>query len=231
MKVFAISDLHLSTAVEKPMDIFGDGWQNHFEKISADWNEKVTDDDVVLIGGDISWGISIEESAPDFALIEKLPGKKILLRGNHDYYWNSVSKMRLAFPNFKFLQNDCIRMQNLLVAGTRGWNMLTADSTDDDKKIYAREIIRLRLSLDSMKEMRTDEDTVVALLHYPPFNATYDDSDITEILKEYKVDKVLYGHLHGKNVRVTPVVNKDGIQYYLTSCDLIDNKLVEIAEL
>ncbi|MCQ2602332.1 MAG: metallophosphoesterase [Clostridia bacterium] len=231
MNVYAISDLHLSTAVEKPMDIFGDGWQNHFEKISANWKSKVTDDDVVLIGGDISWGISIEEAAPDFALLKDLPGKKIVLRGNHDYYWNSVSKMRLAFPDFKFLQNNCIRMRNLLVVGTRGWNLLTADSTDEDKKIYEREIIRLKLSLDSMKEMRTDEDTVVALLHYPPFNAAYDNSEITEILKEYKVDKVLYGHLHGKNVRVTPVVNKDGISYYLTSCDLVDNKLIEVAKL
>ncbi|MBO7326955.1 MAG: metallophosphoesterase, partial [Clostridia bacterium] len=98
MKVFAISDLHLSSSVNKPMDIFGPGWDNYFEKITADWKSKVGDDDVVLIGGDISWGISIEEASSDFALLSALPGKKVVLRGNHDYYWNSLSKLRTAFP-------------------------------------------------------------------------------------------------------------------------------------
>lgn len=231
MKVFAISDLHLSTAVEKPMDVFGDGWQNHFEKISADWISKVAPDDVVLLGGDISWGISIEEAAPDYALIQALPGKKVVLRGNHDYYWNSLSKMREAFPDFIFLQNNCIRIDKLLIAGTRGWTIPSTDSTDEDKKIFARELIRLEISMDYMSKQRTDEDYVVALLHYPPFEADYCDSEVTAILEKYKVDTVLYGHLHGKKVRVNPSVEKNGINYVLTSCDLINNTLVQVTEL
>ena len=228
MKVFAISDLHLSTAVHKPMDVFGADWDNYFEKITADWNEKVTDEDVVLIGGDISWGISIEEAAPDFALLSALPGRKVVLRGNHDYYWNSLGKMRTAFPDFLFLQNNCIRIGNLLVAGSRGWTIPTNDSSAEDVKIYQRELLRLKMSLDAMKEQRCDEDNVVALLHYPPFDVLFNDSEVTALLEEYKVDKVLYGHLHGKNARVNPVVNKNGISYHLTSCDLIGNKLIEV---
>ena len=228
MKVFAISDLHLSTAVHKPMDVFGTYWDNYIEKITADWKEKVTDEDVVLIGGDISWGISIEEAAPDFALLSALPGRKVVLRGNHDYYWNSLGKMRTAFPDFLFLQNNCIRIGNLLVAGSRGWTIPTNDSSAEDVKIYQRELLRLKMSLDAMKEQRCDEDNVVALLHYPPFDVLFNDSEVTALLEEYKVDKVLYGHLHGKNARVNPVVNKNGISYHLTSCDLIGNKLIEV---
>ena len=106
MKVFAISDLHLSTAVEKPMDIFGDGWQNHFAKISEDWQSKVTDDDLVLLGGDMSWGLTTEQASPDYALVQQLKGKKYVVKGNHDYYWNSLSKMRAIFPDFNFVQNN-----------------------------------------------------------------------------------------------------------------------------
>ena len=228
MKVFAISDLHLSTAVHKPMDVFGADWDNYFEKITADWKEKVTDEDVVLIGGDISWGISIEEAAPDFALLSALPGRKVVLRGNHDYYWNSLGKMRTAFPDFLFLQNNCIRIGNLLVAGSRGWTIPTSDSSAEDVKIYQRELLRLKMSLDAMKVQRCDEDNVVALLHYPPFDVLFNDSEVTALLEEYKVDKVLYGHLHGKNARVNPAVNKNSICYLLTSCDLIGNKLIEV---
>ncbi len=228
MKVYAISDLHLSSAVDKPMDVFGTEWDNYFEKITADWNAKVTNEDVVLIGGDISWGISIEEATPDFALLSALPGKKVVLRGNHDYYWNSLGKMRTAFPDFLFLQNNCIRISNLLIVGSRGWNIPTKDSTSDDVKIYQRELIRLKMSLDAMKEQRCDDDKVIALLHFPPFDVLFNDSEVTSLLQEYKVDKVLYGHLHGKNARVNPIVNKNGIDYMLTSCDLIGNKLIEV---
>ena len=123
MKVYAISDLHLSFAVDKPMDIFGDGWQDHFEKVKADWLEKVTPEDAVLLGGDISWGISVAEAAPDYAALAELPGRKIVLRGNHDYYWSTLSKMRAAFPDFDFVQNNCVRAGDVLVAGSRGWTL------------------------------------------------------------------------------------------------------------
>ena len=106
MKVFAISDLHLSNAVEKPMDIFGDGWQNHFAKISEDWTSKVADGDLVLLGGDMSWGLTIDEAKPDYDEIAKLKGQKYVVKGNHDYYWSSLGKMRSNFPDFNFIQHN-----------------------------------------------------------------------------------------------------------------------------
>ncbi len=237
MKVFAISDLHLSTSVEKPMDIFGDGWQNHFEHISADWNARVSADDIVLLGGDISWGITIDEARADYAIISSLPGKKVVVKGNHDLYWNSLSKMRTAFPEFDFLQNNAYRYKaendskGIVVAGTRGWNLPGKDFSAQDEKIYQRELIRIDLSLSYAKSKIQEGDKLVVMMHYPPFDATYGDSEFTKIFEKYGVDVVLYGHLHGKNVRVTRKLEKNGTSYYLTSCDLIDNRLIEICDL
>ena len=237
MKVFAISDLHLSTSVEKPMEIFGDGWQNHFEHISADWKARVSADDLVLLGGDMSWGITIDEARADYALVSSLPGKKVVVKGNHDLYWNSLSKMRASFPEFDFLQNNAYRYKSdqdshgIVVAGTRGWNLPGKDFTAQDEKIYQRELIRIDLSLSYAKSKLQEGDKLIVMMHYPPFDATYGESEFTKIFEKYGVDVVLYGHLHGKNVRVTRKVEKNGIIYYLTSCDLIDNKLIEICDL
>ena len=238
MKVFAISDLHLSTSVEKPMDIFGDGWQNHFEHISADWKQKVSADDIVLLGGDMSWGITIDEARADYELVSALPGKKAVVKGNHDLYWNSLSKMRAAFPEYDFLQNNAYRYyhvgdsKGVVVAGTRGWNLPSGkDFTEQDKKIYERELIRIDLSLSYAQNKRQDGDLLVVMMHYPPFDATYDESEFTKIFEKYGVNVVLYGHLHGKNARVKPHVSKNGVDYLLTSCDLVDNKLIEVCDL
>lgn len=228
MKVFAISDLHLSFAVEKPMDIFGDGWQNHFERVSEDWRARVGEEDLVLLGGDISWGMNTEQAAPDYAAIAALPGKKAVVKGNHDLYWGSLSKMQTAFPEFAFLQNNCLRFENVLVVGSRGWTIPTEESDAHDVAIYRRELIRLELSLSHAERVRTPDDKVVAMLHYPPFDAKYADSEVTELLAKHRVDAVTYGHLHGKNSRVTPVLEKQGIKYYITSCDLVANTLVRI---
>lgn len=228
MKVFAISDLHLSFAVEKPMDIFGDGWQNHFERVSEDWRARVGEEDLILLGGDISWGMNTEQAAPDYAAIAALPGKKAVVKGNHDLYWGSLSKMQTAFPEFAFLQNNCLRFENVLVVGSRGWTIPTEESDAHDVTIYRRELIRLELSLSHAERVRTPDDKVVAMLHYPPFDAKYADSEVTELLTKHRVDAVTYGHLHGKNSRVTPVLEKQGIKYYITSCDLVANTLVRI---
>lgn len=228
MKVFAISDLHLSHAVEKPMDIFGDGWLNHFERVCEDWRARVSEDDLVLLGGDMSWGINLEQAAPDYAAVAALPGKKAVVKGNHDLYWTAVSRMRTAFPGFSFIQNDCVRFGEYLVAGSRGWSIPCETSEAQDVKIYRRELIRLELSLTAMKKMRTEGDKVIAMLHFPPFDAKYTDSEVTALLERYDIDTVTYGHIHGKNVRVTPVVEKHGISYHLTSCDLVGNTLVRI---
>ena len=252
MKVFAISDLHLSSAVEKPMNIFGTSWDNHFEKISEDWRSKVGKDDLVLLGGDMSWGMTIDEAKPDYALVSALNGRKIVVKGNHDLYWNSLLKMQQSFPDFDFLQNNAYRIspslhdnlqseaQNIdlegngkgvVVAGTRGWNIPSNDTDDADIKIFNRELIRLELSLKQAQKLRVDGDVLIVMLHYPPFEANFADTAVTELLEKYNADFVLYGHLHGKNVRVKPKVVKNGITYVLTSCDLIDYKLTEVCEI
>lgn len=228
MNVFAISDLHLSESVEKPMDIFGGEWEGHFGKIKEDWEERVTDGDLVLIGGDTSWGLKLEEAKADFDLIQRLPGKKIVIRGNHDYWWSSLKKITDAFPHFTFLQNNSVKIGNFVIAGTRGWTIANDKSSDEDKKIFSRELQRLRLSLDDAVKKAVEGDIIIALMHFPPFDADLKETEVTKILEEYRVNIATYGHLHGKNARVMPKVVKNNISYYLTSCDLIGNRLVKL---
>ena len=230
MKRFAISDLHLSTVCQKPMDIFGKAWENYFDIIRQDWQEKVTEDDIVLLPGDFSWAMRMDEALADFERVADLPGTKVILRGNHDYWWNTISQVRTSIPKgFFALQNDCLRFGNLLVCGTRGWVCPDGDNlSDDDKKIYLREVERLKLSLADMQRKRTSEDKVVAIFHYPPFNGRYEDSEFTKLLIQNDVHIAVYGHLHGKDCRASLFMKRFGIDCYLTSCDLVSNKLVEI---
>ena len=209
MKVFAISDLHLSSAVGKPMDIFGDGWLNHFERVRENWLSLIGEDDLVLLGGDMSWGLTIEEAAPDYAAVAELPGQKVVVKGNHDYYWTSLGKMQAAFPSFGFVQNNCLRRGKFLITGTRGWNLPSEDSSEHDLKIYRRELLRLELSLKCAEKTKTEDDVVIAMLHYPPFDAKYGDSEVTALLEKYGVRTVTYGHLHGKNARVVSAADAD----------------------
>lgn len=258
MKIFAISDLHLSKAVEKPMDVFGDGWDNHFAKISQNWLQSVSEGDVVLLGGDMSWGMTIEEALPDYEDVAALPGIKVVVKGNHDYYWNSLNKMRQNFKGFHFVQNNALRIDSdgnvaeyfdsldrrskkqtppaisgkgIVIAGSRGWTLAKDSVEEADKKIYANELSRLKTSLSAARGCMQEGDLLIALLHYPPFDAEYHDSEVTALLEEYGVKYALYGHLHGKNARVTPRLQKHGITYLLTSCDLISNKLIEVAQI
>lgn len=234
MKIFAISDLHLSGAVDKPMDVFGDGWQNHFEKISVNWRQKVGEGDVVLLGGDMSWGMNIDEAAVDYDAVAALPGRKIVIKGNHDFYWNSLAKIRKRFVGFDFLQNDAIRIscgeKGAVIAGSRGWN-IPSEGDVEDAKIFNRELIRLKLSLDCARRIMHKGDEIIALLHFPPFGADLADTAVTQILEEYGVKYALYGHLHGKNVRVVTRFCRRGTEYILTSCDLVGFDLVDVCEL
>ncbi len=230
MKVYAISDLHLSTVCGKPMDIFGKAWENYFELISADWKEKVTDEDVVLLPGDFSWAMRMEDALPDFERVADLPGSKVILRGNHDYWWNTLSQVRSLIPKgFYALQNDCLRFGDVLICGTRGWTCPDGDNlTAEDKKIYLREIERLKLSIASMQKQRKPTDKVIAITHFPPFNGRYDESEFTKQFVLADIDTVVYGHLHGKDCRANLQFKKFGINFYLTSCDLTGNKLTRI---
>ena len=230
MKVFAISDLHLSTNCQKPMDIFGKSWVNYFELICADWKAKVSQDDVVLLPGAFSWAMRMEDALADFELVAQLPGKKVILRGNHDYWWNTLSQVRNAIPkDFFALQNDCLRFGDVLICGTRGWVCPDGDNLNaEDKKIYLREVERLKLSIASMQKQRQPEDRVIAIMHYPPFNGRYEDSDFVKQFVQADIKTVVYGHLHGKDCRSNLYMKKFGIDFYLTSCDLVGNVLTEI---
>lgn len=230
MKVFAISDLHLSTVCNKPMDVFGKSWENYFEQICADWKEKVSEEDLVILAGDFSWAMRMEEALPDFECVAKLPGRKVILRGNHDYWWNTISQVRNSIPQgFFALQNDCLRFGDVLICGTRGWVCPDGDNlSDEDKKIFLRETERMKLSIAAMQKMRQEGDKVIAVMHYPPFNGRYDDSEFVRQFVANDVHCVVYGHLHGKDCRANLKMKKYNIDFYLTSCDLMNNVLAEI---
>lgn len=234
MKIFAISDLHLSTTTDKPMDVFGGEWTNYEEKIFENWNACVSDDDIVLLAGDLSWGMTFNEALPDIEVVSKLKGKKVIIKGNHDYWWKSISLIRDNLPNgFFAVQNDCIRIGNLLVCGTRGWNIpeIGRELSKEDKKIYDRELLRLELSLTNMEKQRKEGDYVVCMMHYPPFNSSRKESDFTRLIDKFNVNAVVYGHVHGKRDNRGNETIINGLHYYLTSCDQTLNKLTLIKEL
>ena len=230
MKVFAISDLHLSVNNPKPMNIFGEVWEGYLEKIFADWKEKVGEEDIVLLCGDFSWAMKLEDTKEDFELLKDLPGKKVIIRGNHDYWWKSISAVRNSLPeNFYAIQNDAIKFDNIVICGTRGWTIAERNQplSEEDEKIFKREVLRLDLTLSSANSLKQDGDVLICMMHYPPFNFFHDNSEMTELIEKYKVDKVVYGHLHSvKNPKLYD--EKNNIQYYLTSCDEVENLLVEI---
>lgn len=246
MRIFAISDLHLSEAKSKPMDIFGEHWIDHWTKIRKNWINTVEQEDVVLIPGDISWAMTLDDALADLNSIGQLPGKKIIIRGNHDYWWSSISRVRQALPPDMFaLQNDSIHIQENTFCGTRGWvtptetNPVKADSCDvapgevtsdvaapDDIKIFNREVHRLRLSLDSAKEA----EEIIVLLHYPPFDEKGKQNDIAQLLKEYPVSHVVFGHLHNISPKDVVEGNIEGIDYHLVSCDYLNFELKLIAQ-
>lgn len=220
MKVFAISDLHLSGKSEKPMDVFGPGWEGHFEKIRRDWAEKVGEEDIVLIGGDTSWGMKFGEGMFDVLSLGDLPGEKVFVRGNHDYWWNGISRLRRsAPPRFHFLQNDCLKLGNLIIAGSRGWTVPgSADFTEHDTKLYLREAERFKLAFKEVEKVRAEGDTLIVLVHFPPFNVKREDTLFTALFEENHADMVVFGHLHGAGYFPLKC-EKAGIEYFLTSCD------------
>ena len=221
MALYAISDLHLALSTDKPMDIFGAHWTNHDEKIKNNWIEKITEDDTVLIAGDISWSMKHDDSKKDLDWIDSLPGKKIISKGNHDYWWSSISKLNSMYNNTKFLQNNSYEYNDYAICGTRGWIDPSSDKFNSkDAKIYAREQIRLRLSLDSAKNAGYTK--LIVMIHYPPFGEEGKDSDFMKIFKEYQVEKVIYGHLHGPSNIKAIEGNIEGVEYIMTSCDFIN---------
>ena len=230
MNIYAISDLHLSTTADKPMDVFGGNWEGHFQKIKKDWLSVVKDDDIVLIAGDISWAMKLENALQDLNELVGLPGKKVFIRGNHDYWWNGISKLRASAPDesFIFLQTDAVKLGNFVIVGSRGWTCPESpDFTEQDQKLYLREAERFRLALLDANDLYEDGDVKIAMIHYPPFSLKSEATLFTELFEKNGVQKVVFGHIHGA-VYFPLKSEKNGIGYYMTSCDKTAFSLVKI---
>ena len=212
------------------MDIFGAVWDNYLETIEESWKQ-VGEGDLVLLAGDFSWAMRIEDAVSDLKYISNFSGKKIILRGNHDYWWKSISAVRAILPhNCYAVQNDAIKFGDTVICGSRLWTTPEPNKTqtDEDKKIYDREYIRLKMSLDAAAKLRGEGEKLIVMTHYPPFNSRFNRSIFTDLITQYSPDAVVYGHLHGSGCRCERIIDIDGIKYYLTSCDLIENKLIKI---
>lgn len=230
MAVFAIGDLHLSGSGAKPMDIFGTHWENHFDQIKRNWMEMITSEDLVLIPGDISWGMQFDEAKIDLDSIAALPGTKVLIRGNHDYWWGSIARLRAYLPKYMVaLQNDAAALMGLVVCGTRGWDFPTDGYplSEQDEKIHRRELLRLEMALQHAKRLG---GPIIAMLHYPPLLREHRDTAYTVLLEQYGVALCVYGHLHSSGIARGYSGVHRGVAYRLVSCDSISFSPVKVWE-
>ena len=233
MKVYGISDLHLSFQLDKPMYIFGTIWKNYENKIAENWKKKVKEEDIVIIAGDISWATYLKEAVEDFRFIDNLPGKKIILKGNHDYYFDTKTKLERFFESNNFntisvLHNNAIDLnEEYILCGTRGYGK--DELMKDADKISKREQTRLKLSLDLGKKIQNEylekgiNKKILVAMHYPPFEYEYD-----KILEEYKVYKCIYGHLHGFGHSKIKEGNINNVNYVMVSVDYTNFDVIEL---
>ena len=223
MSIWGIADLHLSFSTDKPMAVFGEKWKDHPCKIKQAWEDQVSPEDLVVIPGDISWAMSPGEARADLEWLASLPGTKLIIRGNHDYWWSSISKVRRNLPEGVFaLQNDHFLWGEWAVCGSRGWISPGENRFDDqrDYKIYLREKMRLELSLQSA--YRSKARRLLAALHFPPFNSHREPSAFTELLEDYGVEICLYGHLHGASGKQVLEGERKGVDYRFVAADGLD---------
>jgi len=227
MSIYALADLHLSLSnPEKSMELFGRQWAGYLDRISEGWKATVKPEDTVLIPGDISWATYVEKAEEDFAFISSLPGRKLLSRGNHDYWWTTMKKLdeffeSHSFPGMELVRTNVIEVEDCLVTGTRGWMTESAKSEDPDKKkIYDREKLRLGLCVSELnKADPAHEKTHILMIHYPPFPAQQERTEYSEIIKEAGIDVCVYGHLHGRAHRFVREGVFDGCRYICASAD------------
>lgn len=228
MGLYAIADLHLSRAVDKPMDIFGPLWEDHEKRLIENWCLK--QDDTIVIAGDLSWAMDMNQLEPDLAMLDSLPGQKILLKGNHDYWWSTQKKLHeFIEPRFKtisFLFNNTYQTEHVFLCGTRGW--LLEPGEENDQKVIDREAGRLRLSLQAYQKQQSNKPAYV-FLHYPPvFNGTVCEP-ILQVLKEYQIRECFYGHLHGHAAHeLAEKETYEGIHMHLISADYLQFKPLQI---
>ena len=221
MSLFALGDLHLSLGEDKPMDVFA-GWNDYVQRLEENWKRLVTDEDTVVLAGDISWGMKLEETLTDFRFIDSLPGKKLLLKGNHDYWWSTKRKMDAylqenGLASIQILFNNAYRVGGYAVCGTRGWFL--ENDTPEDVKVLNREVGRLKLSLEEALKLQGEP---VVFLHYPPYYRGVECPEIMDVLLEYGIKKCYYGHIHGKkNFRLAFEGVYKGVDFRLISCDKV----------
>jgi predicted phosphohydrolase len=232
MAIFAIADLHLDTlSNEKSMEVFGNRWRNYVEKIEKNWNRVVGQNDTVIVAGDISWGLNLESAIPDLKWIDSLPGRKILMKGNHDFWWSTASKMNKAMQEhqlqtIEFLSNNAFEVENCIVAGSRGWftdrSMQNAAQDVDYAKIMNREVIRLKMSLDVADALRAKSDKeILAFLHFPPIWGDFRCEEILSLLRDYGIRRCYFGHIHG-TYHVPSVFLEEEIEFHMISADYLD---------
>lgn len=220
MSLYTIGDLHLSLGSEKPMDIFG-GWENYVEKLLVNWNSKIKADDTVVLVGDLSWAVTLQQAEKDFSFVNSLPGKKIILKGNHDYWWTTKNKMEKFYVEKKFntlniLHNNHYQYEKYGICGTRGW--INETVVESDKKVLLREAGRLNTSIVSAKNQGL---IPIVFLHYPPIYATNYNYEILEVLHNHDIKQCYYGHIHGKSCDYAINGERDGINYTLISSDYL----------
>lgn len=219
MSLYAIADTHLSFGTNKPMDSF-EGWQDYTKRLEKNWNHLIDDDDYVLIAGDVSWAMNFEELYADFSFLDKLNGKKIIIKGNHDYWWNTVTKMNKfiednGFTTISFLHNNAYDFDGFSVCGSRGWFF---DSEEEqDEKVLNREVNRIKLSIES-----ASQEEKIVFLHYPPVTVNDCCEEIMALLKEKKINTCYFGHLHGAAARFSVDDVFDGIKFRLISADRLN---------
>lgn len=228
MSLFAIGDTHLSFGVEKPMDVFN-GWNDYEKRLEENWRKIVGEDDTVIICGDVSWGMKLHEALPDFRFINSLPGKKLLMKGNHDYWWETKSKMKRllddnSLDSIDFLFNNAVKCGNISVAGTKGW--FYDSGAEDEAKALNRELCRLNLSLQEATKLGGE---VVAFLHYPPISNRAICEEIVDLLVEYGVKRCYYAHLHGASIKNAFTGEYKNVRFSLISGDSLGfcPKLIE----
>ncbi len=231
MALFAIADLHLGFNVDKPMHVFGQHWLHHEKLLEENWRSTVGDADTVLIPGDISWAMRLHEVVADLRFIENLPGRKILLRGNHDYWWPSLSKLQglcedNQFFSLRFLKNNGLEVSpDYIICGTRGW-LLPGDSEfrQDDQKIYKRELGRLELSLQAADKMRKQDQQMIVCLHFPPFLRDRQPGEMTALMEKFNVDLCVFGHIHGEQGAAVNRFLLGSVEYQLVAADALGFK-------
>lgn len=236
MSIYVIGDLHLPFGENKPMDVFGEKWQGHTDKLKEDWKSKVKPEDTVVLAGDFSWATYLKNTYKDFEYINELPGKKILLKGNHDYWWTTIKSMKQyleenGFENIDFLHNNSFCIEDKIIVGTRGWALLDSENSE---KMIKRESSRLELSIKDAIQKYGENKELICIMHYPPITKTkmkneytY-DSQFLDVMKKYNIKKCYYGHLHSNSHKDAVEGNVEGIEFKLISGDYIEFKLEKI---